>query len=470
MQKMGKEQEQRLLSDISAIQANVDSGSNPTDALYKVAVAADLSDDMIRLLGTMYNNGRTIAQLRNPDVHEKSAAFPVADPDAVINKLAASRPLLPAEKDRCVSVSQVYSLDVPDWATKEEDTAKAARLATPLQERYRAMDKAAGKAYVPPVYQENPLAELRDARLELRHAEDAYSSSMYKLANGLDQLTSFFANTQTKLADVDAVISKVYGTVGATIMDRMAESLPTGCFRLQMTKDASLVDAVIQRDASKHDWRKTAQPMRVDWNATPFTLIANCVDLCKQAAALRDAVADRKQELTEKAASVSDALIPREPKACLWEEIDRPLEKRAGPLVPMLLAGTAGRYMGGMGDAAKADEQKQMDSISGQLRQNDPVLSEIKTRTMLANMMRSDDVLQGYPEEDIANAFNTLVDMAPSAMGQQAIAQNALRRYLAQESLDGHDADQLLKLDSQLRTPAGGQAGQRMTAATMAAS
>jgi hypothetical protein len=248
-----------------------------------------------------------------------------------------------------------------------------------------------------------------------------------KLASALDEMAAFFDyNPGMDVGSVARIIKMTHGKVGDAIMDKVAESLPLDYFKLPVQelvgKDGKQI--LEMQKAAKDNWRSRGTTIQADWTKPPFSLAETCVELCNQSLEARDA----------------------------WHAA----EKEAAQILPMALAGGFGAAAKGFVDTQKSEKDRMLAGMVDKLKENDGNLSKIRTETMMHNLLQSDGALRGYDRNAVVNAFNSLVDMAPHAMGQPLIAQSALRKQLAQQSLDSYDANELVKLDQSLGRPSGG--------------
>lgn len=112
---------------------------------------------------------------------------------------------------------------------------------------------------------------------------------------------------------------------------------------------------------------------------------------------------------------------------------------------------TAGQFKGMF--KSKTDEQIQQEALSELM---DPAheaeLTKIKTQAMLSEFMSTDPVISTYDPDEIATAYNQVVQLTPRAAVQPAIMRGLLRRFLQQQdALEPHEAGQLVGVESQLK-------------------
>lgn len=79
-------------------------------------------------------------------------------------------------------------------------------------------------------------------------------------------------------------------------------------------------------------------------------------------------------------------------------------------------------------------------------------MASIKTQAMLTNFMADDPIISTYDPEEVSNAYNQVVELAPRASQQPAVMRGLLRKLLQQQdALETFDADQITQLEERLK-------------------
>jgi len=87
--------------------------------------------------------------------------------------------------------------------------------------------------------------------------------------------------------------------------------------------------------------------------------------------------------------------------------------------------------------AAKAKERIDLSSIFDDA--NDMEVAKIKAKSLIAELLSSDQIIKGHPAEDVAEAFNELIKVVPQMVDNKALARSLMREYLErQQTLDPH--------------------------------
>jgi hypothetical protein len=128
-------------------------------------------------------------------------------------------------------------------------------------------------------------------------------------------------------------------------------------------------------------------------------------------------------------------------------------QKRAFSIPGFAGGMAATRAFSQLNSAAKGDSSK---SIQGALAAlEDPAheqkLRMINTQAMLQDMLLNDPVISSYDPEQVAGAYNDIVQLAPRVGDQRMLMQTLLRKQLQQGQLDSFEMDQLLGMDAKLQ-------------------
>jgi hypothetical protein len=126
--------------------------------------------------------------------------------------------------------------------------------------------------------------------------------------------------------------------------------------------------------------------------------------------------------------------------------------KRAFSLPGIATGAALTRALSSTNNALKGDPDRATQKSLAAL--DDPAheqqLRMINTQAMLQDMMVNDPVISSYDPEDVAGAYNDIVQLAPRASDQRMLMQTLLRKQLVQGHLDNFEMDQLLGMDQQL--------------------
>jgi len=91
MQQMSKKQEAQMVSSVEDMISKVAEGSQPTDALVKVAESCGYNPQQIRRVAEAYNQSKTLHHLKTASSSAKLDVFKLANPDTAIETIYPSK-------------------------------------------------------------------------------------------------------------------------------------------------------------------------------------------------------------------------------------------------------------------------------------------------------------------------------------------------------------------------------------------
>lgn len=126
------------------------------------------------------------------------------------------------------------------------------------------------------------------------------------------------------------------------------------------------------------------------------------------------------------------------------------LEKQAGPFDSSVKP-----VVEGVTDAFKpqSEESIKLETL-GELFDpgHEQEMARIRTQAMLTNFMADDPIISTYDPEEVSNAYNQVVQLAPRTAAQPAVMRGLLRKLLQQQdALETFDADQLTQIEERLK-------------------
>jgi hypothetical protein len=79
-------------------------------------------------------------------------------------------------------------------------------------------------------------------------------------------------------------------------------------------------------------------------------------------------------------------------------------------------------------------------------------MAGIRTQAMLSEFLSTDPVISTYDPDEVASAYNQVVQLAPRTAQQPAVMRGLLRKLLQQQdALEAFDADQLTQIEARLK-------------------
>lgn len=416
-----------MLAAVEKTAELVGDGLTPTDAVIKVATAAQLRPGEISMLARAYNTGQTTHhRMAGTDVFEKAADFPLVDPAVVLETIYPTQPKTAAQLRRECVLSPDYMLRpatiLAHKAADEEKRAAATVTLPPLCPKPAPLpadeEFSIRKAY----------ATAERAKRELDEVRREKSAAYDRLLARMDDLGQYFMTT-------GAVPFGWFREKAAMLHGRKAEQV---C--------GMLVEA--HPHLAKQASDKLLRPAR----GGAFPLLEAVFAQLDRYAEKQAAYDHAQPELEARAA---DALRPfAEPRtrSILGEDV-----KRANFWGSPFTQNVAGNYGKNIIDSiANSVSAPNTDAVNSVLKdltdpQHEADLRNIRLQSMLQNLMTEDDVISGYPQDQVMGRFNEITTMAPRLSEQPAAMRAALAKYLQQGRLADFDIDQLLGSENKLR-------------------
>lgn len=453
MPKLTQETEDKLLRVIDKTAALVDEGMTPDDAVIKAAMAQGLRPGDIEPVVHAYNTGRTLRQRADgEDIFSKVADFQLANLDNILTRLYPEAVEKAASVATDTVVSPEYGISPQSMLERKSRWEKRA-----ADVDWRIMD---GKE-IPAA---PPLAKEDDAyqRVQVKMAslKQAAEESRRKAASAFDQmgktfmeLSDYFRRTDAKpIPVVKEAVMVMHGDKGERIFDELIKVSPSLMKLANHREGSSLLGTVGQ-----YRFKESADT--IDCTAEPFPLVAQLIQDIQTHNRLKAAAAVSLETYEKEAAELMAPFCSPAVSSSILGTSSEEQEKTAnildGPLRTLgaysivnntMLQPIAKRLKG---PSADEEAQKAMESL------NDPAhesqLRAINAQSTLQDLMSNDDVISSYSPEQVANAYNDIVQISPSVADQRMLIQSLLRKQLQQDTLDTFEQDQLLGFEDKLR-------------------
>lgn len=430
MNKLSEKQVKNLDIAIDKTMDMIDAtGCDPNDAIIKVASDLKLTPDYIPVIVAAYNNGAQYAQRENgSSILEKTAKFPIANIDCINNKLY---------KLQKKASSVVYEVDddffdYPASVVLPNDNRDKQLLYTPVVKAASYNRENTTQLKYETRVHEGVNSVVESIRMEKSAAADAYDDAIKDLAYYLRQSTSPSVPYATKLANL------VYGTTGNIIIKAAADrfSLPS--------KPKYMEPVVSERDALYTHCDNCIKKL-AEYNTIcdqELALLSKCAKalkpiVTKRVDAIREKQANndtcpayffekKKQIATEQ--STKSAAAPFLPSIGGYDKDTRPEQL---PFSDM--AGLEALIHPQWRDLNKY-EHNIMRSLDDPAQ--DAALRDIAVKTNLIDLINSDEYLSDKDPEEVIDAYNELMEIAPEIHNKKPLLRAALRQYLESGGID----------------------------------
>lgn len=420
MKTLSKESESLILDAIQDVCGYVNDGSQPTEAVTKVAASRDLPPNFVRLVCQGYNTGATNHQReKSASVLEKLADFPLADAEAAVAELYPEKPKTEAEKSAESIVSSEYSAP-PKPLEKVAEYMAIPR--TPV-EAYKPDSKMTMKSAFSKALDEKRSHSVR------RHE---YAATQDSLLSSLGALGDYFKKSaydrEWSYADVGVVARRVYGDAGNEVMNYV---------RSRNGRE--------EKRAS--EYAVVTKP--VDWNKSPFTLLDACVKAAHQVSKLRKVYKDSLESTQTKVAELTDPFVeaPNQKKLSV---LGNPRQEKSSGIVQSIVGSSIAKNMAAKHAPATPSmvEEKVHRELTDPDHQNE--LRAIQAKAQLYDYLRNDEIISGYDPDEVMTAYNEIASMNPRSATQPAIMRPLLRKRLTAGAIEPYEAKEMADIEKTL--------------------
>lgn len=412
-QTLTKESSNRLMRAIDIASRETQLGMDPNVAIVKAAQAVSLPRGHIDLLVQMYNTGATLdSHQTGTTPQEKAAEFPLAAADRVRTAMYPDTVKTASQQFHDVAVSDDYSSSA---------MVKLSRLLPkkelrPLPRTVPQTFYKAAESKVDAVSMRQTLEHKRaDARRALSDSRDHFIGSLASIREYLCQADA------PAIQDLEKSATVLFGSAGQQIMAQVKQAVA----QPRSTKVRGYVPGGIYDP--------------------PFTLIKMAIDAAIDLHEKKQAY-ERRELAVNAGYEARKPIDPAGPRSVLSGELTKSANflTRLASLQLSDAMSRARTAAGGPQDAV-SKFTAELDDPSHEAN-----LRAIRTQTMLADLVRNDPVLSSYAPGQITNSFNEIAQLSPRSLDQPLIMRAMLRKHLEQGVFDPFEADQLLKLETQL--------------------
>lgn len=407
-----------LQSAIDKIADYCGEGLSPNDAIVKAAQDLGLTKDMLPILVNAFNVGATAEHwAAGNSVKEKTASFPIADIHEIRSRLypekvksASAARYTDQDPLRSMSARQLFG----------DDALSCYRPALP------AMQKSASAPTADQLHKSAQDVRAAAERAE-KESSSAYNQAMLKLEAGLNKLASIVRSPSMPGFEVlKKTAETVYGPSGTLVMDELKRMDPS---------------------VTREKLTKVSSALRSD---SPFyqTLgdVVRQLPVCQEAGSRKAAVlskcANVRKQLDEQwMTSVYGSAMQRSirsagiKKQALREDLDVPRDfSRLETMLYPDWEGTTEREYGILQSLSDSAHESR--------------LRNIVAESILIDLLNTDEALKTYDPEAVLEAYNELMEIAPHLAGKKMAIRQALREYMATESLDLNSLGQIAKLEA----------------------
>lgn len=432
MEKLSREDEQRIVSALESAVKLTNAGTDPNTALYKVAVDNRFTPPVVQRMVEAFNVSKTLSHIKNAKGPERAASFPLADAADVLERMYPQAPASPAEK--------VASLYQPADYERADENFLVKRDPIPMEKRASVVENYPRD--------ENAAAHrLANRRLELRktanRANSDYRIHWYRLLDVVKEASAYFrAIPHESFESVQTKMAGQYGDIGRQVTDLVHE-----LGNLREKKAAEGQARRLYYNPGKEPYRQIEQAIKI---------AHELVESAEVAIRATDELASY-----EKKAGLG--LHEAEPAGLLLDSVmggtSVPFEEATGiekegvlgSLPAVLTGGVAA--LGLSSPDSEGVRQKALSDVYDPI--HEATMKGVQTKAMLNDLLSNDPIISGYDPSEVLTAYNQLAKLSPNVSQQPAVIRGLLRRMLQQEGvIEPHEAQQLTGVENALRQAA----------------
>lgn len=430
MRPLNKQAEQKLIAAIENAANRVNAGATPNEAIIKSASEAEIPAGHINLMVHAYNTGRTTKQReQGEDTLEKSADFQLADIHVVTEALYPKQVKTSGEIVRNSIVSTEYAVPPSGFLARRRsalDKTAAAQVALPA------------KTYVAPPRDAHAEAmRAHSEKTAIKHAEEesrrVVTATYNKAAAALEELNTYF-RTPGNMSFQDAVteVGLRLGDTGVSVLQKIAAVYP-------------------------HFEKQAATKLQHFGDNPIYTLVTDVIGSVEAYNGANEAHSSKKANaVSQKAAQqfLTGSILNNPADEPVILKSAAPSDK---PFKPTLMDPMAPvRTVGGILRDPMAQVFGESDKPPGAVKKiydelQDPAhemaMHKIRTNGVLHDLMLNDPAISGHDPAEIAEAFNSITDLAPQFADSPGLMGSVLRKRLESGGLADFDVKQLLEMD-----------------------
>lgn len=425
IKQLSTSKENEVISAIKEAIKEANDGSEPSDAIAKVASAHKFSGEMAKRMVEIYNNSKTLALFKSAEF-DRTETFPLADPDKVVLQMFPDKVDTPAEE----KIAQV----VPDEYNKtEQDFTKKSHIQKFNEVKPSTYDKS-----VAMMIQHGINAQEKDSKA-IRAKEFEANLVKESIYRDLSMLCGYFRQLDhIPFEKVEEDVMIRYGALGKEAMDLT-------------WKMAKLEDIT-----STHDKRASAVDLDksriIDEKCMPMPVVAELIDKLVKLGEARDIVKTMKKnykdfwvEYENKLAQLKIARFGSEdPIPDPFEVMTKGAEDVPEPYKPDKPKPPNTTYT----DPKVYTSPEVVNLLDPSFNTE---MKSIRMSTMITDLMANDPVLSQSDPDEVIRLYNEISAMAPTVASEPLAIRSLLRYYIAGGEMDRMELNQIIDIEKKLK-------------------
>lgn len=432
---LSKQAQANLLTAVDAICDGVANSGADAESLLQAAAKqaedAGFGPDMIRLMCHGWNNGAVTSRRETSSgILQKTAAFPILDPEQVIQRVFGAAAKVATDDLDAAYLRPPRRPERPKVAESSGSSSREKTASADSELAFRRQYSAATR-----------LNE------EIKTARQAYKQSLQLLQHKVASIAEYFQRDRGREWLFDEVAYAAKSHLG------------------------SLAEPVMQAAADLNNYTVKSANLRprraIDWNSRPFCWVVDAVKLAPEVNAKYSEYISVGMTNRYKIAQLMDR-VTASPPTPATTVFDRPDNTPFVEKLAFLSGGLSDvAVLGDLINEARGPAPTRDAMVGGALAAlNDPAhdekLRQIRARGMLFDLLNHDEILASYNPSEVLKAYNNLSTLAPRASQQPVIANSVLRRWATQGGVEPFEAKEIndlekgLKQTQQVGRPLGG--------------
>jgi hypothetical protein len=412
--------QQRILQAVEKTASLVDDGMPPNEAIAQAIVFHKLGADCVAPLVHAYNTGRTTHQRENGhDPFEKAADFELADTGTILKQLFPPVVAIKQAADCCKSetASPQYACTPAGLIDRHKKKRIALSRPSPVVEKGATVVKE----------KQITTGDIDRAKIKAAQARQHESECFDKFAVALDAVVNHIKGYQSKsLTLIEKHAGMLFGDAAAPIISFVKENNPLLCKQ------------------SRH--LQTGKPGEAADSAA-VKLIKSAIDASAAAVEAAEARSVADAIVSKLTVKLAMPYAQQVNNSMLQIEEDELLQKAAignfSNLMDVTFGNVAAQNLNSQLTPSQPSEMAEKEFLRLMDPAHEAQLRNIRAEATLNELLANDDVISGYGDDEVLDAYNDIVQNAPAVADNRLALQALMRQRLQQGASSPFELEQL---------------------------
>ena len=438
---------EQLMSALEAAVGHYNGGMSDTDAVIKAASDSDFNKDQAQRLVETFNTAKSIYFFKSAD--DRRTTFPIVDPAVVMDALFAPTTKAAAAAPFELRDYSFYDRPEPHYDGKFDLDKSGAQ-----QFDWEEVKESVGDMTLDSLH----FSLRKHASTARQLAERCASSTAMmesKYTEALEKLAAYIRQDWAepeRMADVEHYLWSKFGSqMTAPVVDDLMQWLPSNYSEKRATPDLErLPTSFGDRVPEVAAYAGEAVSARLNKSAM--------VGLQQQFEKEADEMVaewEKLAGLTPPEDPTEDFFNPNFLKGAQAHKPAAPPKPKSPSVIGPALETTFKGLGGVVTDAAKKPLQEAATSlIAGDVGEEQKLTDKMRNlqrQLILEDLITNDQVLSGESPDLVAQAYQTLIDLAPEVSLKKEVARSVVRASVNAVSMSPFDAKSVVDLENELR-------------------